>query len=280
MELLAFFVMLALILDGWRMEGRPAFVLALCVLLPASMFAGKSAFLNTWTGDPVSDRLYASLPAQMGPVHLTFPPADWLVIVGVADRMKHEHRPFCVDAVWAFTFGRDNVCPAMDGLSNLILTRRPVGCLSACTGLYKDADFNFVLMTYPAFKLPFAVKSNNIYTLNTNFFSDNEKGAWSSRRSTIFFRLAPDFTDAPQIRVRVLGKAAAGRPAQIFLNGQLLGVISSQEAAHDFVVDRSALLAGSDNQLIIQVGKRRHLDFEGHDYGFLWMGLELSPASS
>jgi len=84
-------------------------------LLSLSMFGAKPGFLNAETGDPETNRLIASLPPDAAEIHFTFETEDWLTIVGVASRMKHEHRRFCVDDGLAFTFGEDNLCQQLTG---------------------------------------------------------------------------------------------------------------------------------------------------------------------
>lgn len=147
-QLLTLLAMVALILDGLNITVRSGVAFALCTLLPISMFAAKPGFINAETGDAETNRLIASLPPNVGEVHFTFQTEDWLTIVGVASRMKHEHRPFCVDDVWGFTFGQDNLCHSMSGLTNLVLTRSPGKCEAPCRVLLKDDQFEFQLSPY------------------------------------------------------------------------------------------------------------------------------------
>ena len=278
MQLLALLAMAALILDGLQVTVRPLLAFALCAVIPASMFTAKSGFKNTWTGDPETERLYASIPANVGPVHLTFPAQDWLTIAGIADRMKHEHSPFCVD-MWASGLGQENICSTMDGLTNLVMTRVPRECKFPCRMLLKDDQVEFQLVPYPFLKLPFAIKPNNILTLNTNFYGNDEAAVWSSHKSTVYFRLDRDFSDASHIHVTVLGTAMPGRPAQISLNGHPLGTIVAGPSSSDFVVDRSVLLPGTENQLVIQVDNGAPVGGDPRSLGFYWAGMQLEAAN-
>ena len=274
MQLLALFVVAALILDGLRLTLRPIVALILCALVPVSMFAAKSGFINTWTGDEETERVYASIPADIGPVHMLFPGDDWLTMVGVADRMMHEHRYFCFDDV--LQWWPEYACHTMDDLKNLVLTRSTMPCESPCRVLLKDERFELRVFPYPSFRLPFAIKPDNVFTLNIGFFGNDEAPVWSSRSASVYFRLAPDFTDAPRVRLTVLGTAIPGRPARIILNGHELGTITAGPAKTDFVVDRSLLVAGN-NELTIQVDKAVRVGTDPRVLGFLWGGLELGP---
>ncbi len=278
MQLLALLVMVAIILDALRLSVRPGIALALCALVPLPMFAAKSGFRNAWTGDPETDRLIASLPPDMGPVHLAFPGQNWLTMLGVVYQMKLEHQPFCVDEVWAPAFAPAEVCRTMDGLTNLVLTRTPIKCMSPCRVLSKDDQFEFLLMPYPFLRLPVTVTPENIDTLNVSFYGSDTGPVWSSRRSAVYFRLATDFSSASQVRVNLLGSARPGQPARISLNGKVLGMISAGPDSTDFVIDRSVLLAGAENALVIEVDNAKPSGDDPRTLGFLWSGLQLTAA--
>jgi hypothetical protein len=276
MQFLALFIAAALILDGLRVTLRPLIALALCALVPISMFAAKSGFTNAWTGDAETERIYASIPIDVGPVHVMFPGDDWLTMAGVVDRMMHEHRFFCVEQV--LKLGPEYTCQTMDGLKNLVLTRAPLQCESPCRVLLKDEQFELLLFPYPRFRVPFQVKPDSLFTLNTNFFGNDEAPVWSSRKSTVYFRLAQDFTDAAQVRITVLGTVIPGRPARIILNGHSLGTIVAGPSKTQFVVDRSVLLPGGLNELVLQVDKAVRVGADPRVLGFLWGGLQVEPA--
>ena len=277
-QLLALMVMAALVLDGFNITARPAVAIILCALIPTSMFAARDEFKNGWPGEPVTDRIYAAIPPDIGPVHLRFIWDDWLQVLGVAYRMEREGRPFCLDNPWIFSFDPKNVCRDMDSLKNLVLTRVPRECNPPCRELLKDPSFELQLIPYPFLKLPFDIKPNNIQTLNIDFMTDENGPSWSGRTSTVYFRLAPDFGDAARVRVTVLGNATPGRPAQIILNGHTLGTISAGPSSSDFVVDRSILRAGEENALVIQVDNAGPAGPDPRTFGFDWNGLRFASA--
>ncbi len=279
MQLLALMVMAALILDGFNITVRPAVAIVLCALIPTSMFATRTEFKNGWPGEPVTDRIYAAIPADIGPVHLRFAWDDWLQILGVAYRMEHEGRPFCLDNPWIFSFDQNNVCHDMDSLKNLVLTRVPRECNSPCRVLLKDPSFELQLRPYPSLRLPFDIKPDNITTLNTNFMTNENGPSWSGRTSSVYFRLAPDFGDVPRIQVTVLGTATPGRPAQIILNGHTLGTIVAGPSSSDFVVDRSVFRPGEENALVIQVDNAGPAGPDPRTFGFYWNGLKFAAAN-
>ncbi len=255
LQLLALFLLAALILDGLRLTIRPVAALILCALLPLSMFGAKPGFRHAEKGEGETDRLVANLPPDDGKVvHLTFDSGDWMIMAGVASRLKHEHRTFCVDDLWGFTFGRDNRCQLFTALDNLILTRAPRACEPPCRILAKDARFEFEWEPYPALKLPFTIKPDDLSSLNKGFneFLGTQGPVWTKGLATIYFRVASDFTGAPRVRVRIFASANPGRPARILLNGHVLGTIVAGQDSTEFVVDRSAFLP-DENQLTIQV---------------------------
>ena len=279
MQLLALMAMAALILDGFNLTVRPAMAFVLCALIPTSMFAARDEFKNGWPGEPVTDRIYAAIPADIGPVHLRFMWDDWLQILGVAYRMEREDRPLCLGNSWIFSFNQSHVCHDMDSLKNLVLTRIPRVCNPPCRVLLKDPHFELQLMPYPFLNLPVDIKPDDIQTLNLNFMTSDNGPSWSERMSTVLFRLAPDFSDAPRIRVTVLGTATPGRPAHIILNGHALGTIVAGPASSDFVVDRSVFRPGGENALVIQVDNAGPDGPDPRTFGFYWNGLRFAAAN-
>jgi len=280
MQLLALLVLAALILDGLEMRVRPALAFALCALIPISMFAGKPEFTNISKSDAETNRLYDSIPPNIGPVHFTFPVEAWPEIIGVANHMEREGRPFCVDQGWGWVFGSENVCHEMDHLTNIVWTnliRTPVPrkCELPCRVLLHDGMFDVQLVPYPFLKLPVAIVPDGVLTLNTDFYGASQEAVWSSKKSAVQFRLDRDFSNAPRVRVRVLGIAINAHPARIILNGHSLGSIVAGATASDFIVDRSVLLPGAENQLVIQVDHTVKGPRDPRDLGFLWAGLQL-----
>jgi hypothetical protein len=276
MQLLALLVLLALVLDGLRFSVRPAVAFVLCALLPLSLLADKPNFTNALNGDPETDLIIANLPANLGMVHLTFAAEDWLTIVGVANWMKHQHRPFCVDDVWSFTFGKDNLCPAsVLGLSNLILTHAPRDCKAPCRVLAKSQHFETQLEPYPWLKIPLTIKPDDISSLNKGFFGSDNGPVWSSGEATVYFLLATDCCNTRQVRVTIPGMALPGRPAQFALNGHPLGSFSPGQTNAQFVVDRGWLLPAAQNTLAIRVENAGTVGDDSRPLGFYWGGLQL-----
>jgi hypothetical protein len=282
-QLLALLLLVCLILDGLHLTVRPVTATILCVLLPLSMFGAKQGFLNTEKGEPETNRLVVNLPPADGKMlHLTFDSADWMIEAGVASRLQHEHRQFCVDDLWAFTFGRDHRCPQFAGLTNLILTHTPEKCEAPCRVLTKDDHFEFEWEPYPELRLPFAITLDDLSSLNKGFneFLGTGGPVWAKGHATIYFRLAPDFGDTPKIQVGIFGTANPERPVKIFLNDHLLGTIVSGEDSADFIVDRS-LLSPGENRLVIQVDNP--LEVEGDPQndprvlGFQFVKAEFEP---
>jgi hypothetical protein len=259
-QLLALFLLASLILDGLRLTVRPTTAVVLCALLPLSMFGAKTGFLHEERGANeihrlISDQLVTHLPPDDGKVvHLTFDSSDWMTMAGVASRLKHEHRAFCVDDLWSFTFGRDNRCEQFAGLNNLILTGVPRPCEPPCQVLTDYDHWEFQLAPYPALRLPFTIQLDDLVSLNKGFNEGlgTPDPVWTMGHATIYFLLAPGFADTPRVRVRIFGTANPGRPVRFLLNGHVLGTIVAGQDSTEFIVDRAAFLTG-ENQLVIQV---------------------------
>lgn len=284
-QLLALLLLACWIVNGLHVAVRPVMAMALCVLLPLSMFGAKQGFRNTEKGEPETDRLIANLPPDDGTMlHLTFDSADWMLEAGVASRLQHEHRQFCVDDLWAFTFGRDHRCPQFAGLSNLILTHTPEKCETPCRVLTRDDHFEFEWEPYPELSLPFAIKLDDLSSLNKGFneFLGTGGPVWAKGHATIYFRLADDFGDTSKVQVKVFGTANPGRPVKILLNDHLLGTVVAGEDHADFLVDRK-LLSPGENRLVLQVDNP--LEVEGDPQndprvlGFQFVKAEFEPVA-
>lgn len=282
-QLLALFLLAYLILDGLRLTARPVISLILCALLPLSMLGAKQSFINTEKGEPETNRLIANLPPDDGkPLHLTFDSANWMLEAGVASRLRHEHRQFCVDDLWAFTFGRDSRCPGFDGLTNLILTHPPRECQAPCKVLTKDDHFEFDWEPYPELRLPFTIRLDDISSLNKGFneFLGTGGPVWAKGRATIYFRLATNFGDTSKVQVRIFGTANPDRPVKILLNDHEIGIVVSGKDSSEFIIDRNILLPG-ENRLAIEVDNP--LEVEGDPQndprvlGFQFVKAEFEP---
>jgi hypothetical protein len=285
MQLLALFLLACVILDGFRLTVSPILSLILCLALPLSMFDAKQSFLNTEKGEPETNRLVANLPADDGKMlHLTFNSADWMIEAGVASRLQHENRQFCVDDLWAFTFGRDHRCPQFAGLTNLILSDTPGKCEAPCKILTKGDAFEFEWEPYPELSLPFTIKLDDISSLNKGFneFLGTGGPVWAKGHATIYFQLARDFGETAKVQVRVFGTANPGRPVKLLLNDHLLGTMVSGEDSASFLVDRSLLLPG-ENRLVIQVDNPLEVAGDPQNdprvLGFQFVKAEFEPAA-
>ncbi|MBZ5514916.1 MAG: hypothetical protein LAN62_08740 [Acidobacteriia bacterium] len=252
-QLLILLGMGCLILNGVAPTLKWMSIIALSCALPSLMLIAKPYFRNAETGWERTDRLIASLPPDMGLVHVTFPTEDWLEIIGVASHMKREGHPFCItDDYWSL-FGHENVCDDhMIGLQNLILAPAPRRCEAPCRTLEHDEQFVLLLSPYPWFKPPFQIEGDGVSSLNKDFYRE-EEGMWSSKSSTIHFLLAPEAEKGLPVRVRIIGEGLPGRPVEISLNGRHIGIISAGQHISEFVVDGNSFRPGRENGLMFKV---------------------------
>lgn len=284
-ELFCLWALLAFVLDRLRLDVRPAVATGLCALLPISVLAVPQPFLNARRGDPQVDLLVENLPPNDGSVyHLTFAPADWKTMAAVAARMKHAREPFCVDDLWAFPFGRDNVCRKLEGMKNLVLAGTPAPCSSPCRVLAKNARVELDVEPYPMVRLPFTLKPDDRSSFNQGFNEGlgTEGPVWTRGRATIAFHLAPDFTQARRVRVRILGSANEGRPARFLLNGTIIGTAVPGRAVAELDVDATWFVPG-ENHLEIQVDHPLEVTGDPQNnprvLGFSFLAAELEALS-
>ena len=238
------------LLDGIASTIKWKIVLALSCAVPFLALAAKPYFRVTETGWEETDRLIASLPADMGPVHVTFPTFDWLEISGVVSRMRREGRPFCITNDYWRLFGPREACTDMAGWQNLIFAHAPRMCEAPCRTLLQDSRFVLQLAPYPWLQLPFRINSDGAESINEDFYRDL-RGMWSSKRSTIRFLLAPSFGQH-LVGIRITGHGIPGRPVDVSLNGKNLGTILPGQTTAEFTVEGGALLPGHENRLTFE----------------------------
>jgi len=252
-QLLVLLGIACFLLDGIASAINWKMVVALSCAVPFLALTAKPYFRVTETGSQENDRLIASLPADMGPVHVTFPTLNWLDIIGVISHMKREGRPFCVTNDYFHLFNRREVCTDIDMAvwQNLIFTYPPRPCQSPCRSLLQDSRFVLQLTPYPWLTLPFLVTSDGEESINENFYRDGG-GMWSQKRSTIRFLLASSFGQR-LVGIRITGHGIPGRPVEVSLNGKNLGTILPGQYKAEFTVKGSVLLPGHENRLTFEV---------------------------
>ena len=238
------------LLDGIGPRINWRIVLALSCAVPFLALTARPYFRVTETGWEETDRLIASLPADMGAVHVTFPTYEWLDIIGVISHMRRERHPFCITNDYWHLFDKEICTDAMVGWQNLIFARAPRMCQAPCRPLLQDSRFVLQLAPYPWLKLPFRVNGDGEESINENFYRD-AGGMWSSKRSTIRFLLAPSFGQ-DRVGIRITGHGVPGRPVDVSLNGKKLGTILPGQHMAEFTVEGSALLPGHENRLTFE----------------------------
>ena len=286
-QLLALWVLAGIILDALRVTARDGTVLLLSCAMPLLMFTSRSSFRNAELGhdetNPLiaklrsvrneTNRLIASLPNEPGPLHLSFAREDWPFMIGVASHLKREHRPFCVDYVWALEFGEDNVCRDQANVINLVLTHQPSRCDAPCQVLAQDGRFRLDLNPYPYLTLPATLDASGASSLNRNFYEGD--AIWSSHDSSLLFRLSPTVEKPRWLRIRILGWALPERPVQISLNGHLLGTINGAAGVgaqiFEFVTDGELLRPEAENDLSFYTEKAAPVGLDKRNLGFLFM---------
>jgi hypothetical protein len=142
-HLLLLFITLCIVLDGVDIRRHQALTTVVACGCPMLMFAAKPVFSSrfVYSDTEVAKITSTLLAEQQGEVRLTFLSPDSPVVAGVASRIKRSHRSFCVDPVWGFMFGQQNVCAKTTGLTNVMLGHDKEHCMAPCRTLLQDDRF-------------------------------------------------------------------------------------------------------------------------------------------
>jgi hypothetical protein len=282
LHLLIWFVLLAVIEPclAWR-AARILNVLAVVVLVAFGILERKTLH-PYFEGKPDVLQAAMAVPAsRFGTLAITFDRDDWVWAVGVANSMKRMGKPFCVSPGWGFMFSRDNVCPDMLTADDLWLATGVTHCTLPCRYVYRSPAFSLTRDPAQPLTLPVEVGLPDSPGLDRPGFYENEgTHRWSQKHASIRFRLSPERSPASCFRIELTGFAYPGRPAQLGVNGRILGTLSKNVLdMASFVVPREDIHPGEVNSISLDTEGAGPVGADKREIGFGFVSLDLRAAT-
>jgi hypothetical protein len=254
---------------------------ALVLLLVLSVVERK-ALRNPFNGDPDALPAAKAMPAApFGALAITFDHDEWADAVGMANSMKRLGKPFCVTSEWAIIFARDNVCPDLVTADKLRVARGAPACMPPCRPVYRGVAYSVTRYPHQAFTLPLDVDLHDSPTVErAGFNADEGTHRWLQKHAAIRFALAPELPTTPCFRLALTGYDYPGRPAELGVNGRMLGTLTKTEPGTAvFTVPRSALRPGQVNSITLDSENAGPVGADRRDIGFAFLDLVLRPAA-
>lgn len=168
-------------------------------------------------------------------------------------------------------------------MTKLVLTRSPTPCVQPCQVLLHNDGLTAELAPYPWLRLPFALGTDDSLAQLQGFYSDGPEGAplSTSGRAAVRFLLAGGEPRAAHVRMRVTAEARPGRPANIRLNGHLVGALAYGEPQTvDFIVPAEWLKGASENEITFVVPRAGPVGQDVRHFGIVIERVELLAADS
>jgi hypothetical protein len=254
-QLLAIFAILSTVVNSWTPNRfgifrRPGLSMALCCGVPLLMFAAPRDFRFSVPGAPEVQEIASAAQRRAPLIQLVFGHDDWPTAVGIASRFKRVNQAFCVAPTWHIMFGSDSHCHDFPNIVKLVLTHSQTPCTSPCQILLRTDQITAQLSPYSALQVPFTLSAVGWPGLFDGFYTDGPEGSpmWTSKQSSIRFQAAAGGYKDQQLRIAIVGAARPDRPAELRLNGKLIGALAyGQPQPSEFLVPGDWLKAGSEN---------------------------------
>ncbi|MGC9946680.1 MAG: hypothetical protein ABSF64_09970 [Bryobacteraceae bacterium] len=282
MHLLAWFLLLAWVepvID--KRAVRIVNILAFIMLLAVGI-VGRTALRSPFEDHSnILQAATAAPAAPFGSLAIAFDHVNWPWAVAVANSMQRLGKPFCVNPDWGFMFSSKNVCPETAMADKLWVATGAAVCVAPCRYLYRDSEFS--LSRHPAQRLtlPLEIVPRASLDIDRSGFNEGDGAqVWLRKHADIGFRLLPDLPPTPCFRIALTGFAPEGRPAQLRVNGLLLGTLSrSRLATSLFVVPREAIRAGEVNHISLDTENAGPVGADPREIGFGFVRLVLRGAT-
>lgn len=252
--------------------------LALACLLVFAIVERK-ALRSAIKTNPDALAAAAAVPASgFGTLAITFTHDNWGPAVELANSMKRMGKPFCVSPDWGFMFSRSNVCPALPVADKLWVATGLTPCTLPCRRIYGSATLSVTRI--PARQVALPVETGPAGSPGLDRIGFNEPGgpsyAKTQRHAAILFWLSPEPLPTPCFRIAVRGSALPGRPAQLSVNGRLLGTLSNSGVDTAlFEVPRGTLRPGEVNGISLDTENAGPVGADKRELGFAFVGLVL-----
>jgi len=261
-----------------RAVQKPAF--ALCFVAPLLLFCSPRSFTFSTGHAEDINRIAVAAEGRAPMLQLVFAPDDWPTAVGVASRFQRVHQAWCV-APWSVLFPPGAVCDATAGVTKLVLTRNSTPCVAPCQVLVRDDGLTAELAPYPWLKLPVTLGTDEALAQLQGFYGEGREGdpRWTSSHAAIRFLLAAAEPGASRVRIRVTSDPRPGRPAEIRLNGHLVGSVAyGQAETVDFTVPGQWFRPAAENEVTFSVPHAGPIGQDVRHLGVMLHRVELSAA--
>jgi hypothetical protein len=278
LHLLAWFLVLAWLAPQFgRRNGRRVEILALAAVLTLAAIE-RGALETVAVSQPEDLRAALAVPAApFGTLDLAFDQKQWPQAIAVANEMTRLDKPFCVNPGWGFMFLQKNVCPDLPRAAKLRMAASAVSCDLPCRYVYHGAAFSLIREPAKPVSLPWQISAGDLPWLDRSGFDESEPVyCWTQQHASIWFWLSADTPRASCYRLAVTGIALPGRPAQLSLNGQLLGILSKAALETSaFVVPAQAIRPGAANHISLDTEKAGPVGHDPRELGFDFVSLAL-----
>ena len=281
-QLLPIFAILSTIVNSWTPHkfGSPRLLMALSCAVPLLMFASPREFRISMPGAPEVQAIASAAQGRAPLIQLVFGHDDWPTAVGVASRFKRAGQAFCV-APWFLMFGPESHCHDFPSIMKLVLTHSQTPCTEPCQVLLRTDQITAELIPYPALQVPFTLSSEGWPGLFDGFHTDGPEGSpmWTSEQSSIRFLTASERHQDQRLRMTVVGTARPGRPAELRLNGNLVGALAyGQPQPGEFSVPGNWLKSDSENVITFSVPRAGPAGQDVRHLGFLLEHISVDNA--
>jgi len=230
--------------------GRALWVFPFLCTIPAA-----SALRIGEMGVTAVNEVSRTLPAV--PLRLVFGPGDWDTAVGVANQLARRGQPFCVEPGWGFLFGRRYVCPADAAAQPVAITN---------TAWYE--------LGRQPLTLPVTIENGAFTARREGFYEPEGDHAWTAATAVLSFTLQPD--PAGVFRLTVTGSVLPERPAEVSLNGRVVGRLDGiWKSSMSLPVPREALRFGEVNHLSFHTGRAGPIAGDSRELGISLMQVRL-----
>ena len=281
-QFLAIFCLFSVIVSAAARHspGSTRLAVALACAAPVLMFAFVHQLRIPIGENGEINRIATAVQGRAPMIQIVSAPDDWPTAVGVASRLKRAHQPFCF-APASLVFGANSTCDGLSSITKLVLTRIPSNCESPCQVLLREKGITAELSRYPSLQVPFTLTTSQAAGLFEGFYGEGAEGSpmWTSNQASVRFQLAPGAFPSRRLRITIIGESIADRPAEIRLNGHLLGSIAyGHPRSVDFIVPDNWFTAGTENEFIFAVPGAGPVGEDVRHLGFLLQSISVATA--
>ncbi len=280
LHVLGLWTLCGLCLENARQWRSPCLHVAVLGALAAFVLWNAPRFRNAYKGAPVimqALEFQTRLPSTG--LRIDFNHDLWPFMMGGADALARNGKPFCVPFQWTFMFEPETACRNAFGWSTL--TFRPPGAAPPPGALLLANNLKFAAFLSPpkCMSLPARIEINDGRDEKEGFYNPEQGWRWTSSLAHIRFRLCGERQPGRCHLVRITGIALPARPVAVLLNSVPLGMIEAPgRTAAQFAVAAGLLSVEGVNNLTFIVARAGPVEADKRQLGFGFIGAEIVPA--